>query len=94
MNRAPIGRFQLARAGGLAVEGVGQPGAVEAERLHLADQRLLVAVGRAPALDRGIERVERVRQTFHRHIDCALLTHRQSAIALLRYPKTPAAANV
>ena len=70
-----VGRLQFARARGLAVERVGQPGAIEAERLHLADQRLLVAVGLPPPLDRGIERVERHRQTFDRDIDCALFRH-------------------
>ena len=71
-----VGRLERARARGLAVERGGKPGAVDAQRVQLARQPLLVAVGFAPALDRGIERVERQRQTLHRGIDCALLGHR------------------
>ena len=67
-----VGRLQPARARGFAVERGGEPGAVDAERVDLARQPLLAAVGLAPALDRGVERVERQRQTLHRLIDRAL----------------------
>jgi len=54
-----------------------EPRAVDAERVQLARQPLLAAVGLAPALDRGIEPVERKRQTLHRCIDRALVRHRR-----------------
>ena len=54
-----------------------------------AASALLAAVGLAPPLDRGIERVERERQTLHRSVDCALLRHR-----LDPHQKTLAAADV
>ena len=68
-----VGRLQPARARGLAVERGGELRAVEAERLQLARRALLAAVGLAPPLDRGIERIERQRQALHRIVDCALL---------------------
>src|SRR5665647_79247 len=79
-----VGGFQLARARGLAVQRIGQPGAVETQRLYLGRQGLLAAIGLAPPLDGGIERVERQRQTFDRGIDRALLCHRRIAIAIIR----------
>src|ERR1019366_281041 len=71
-----IGGLQPARARGFAVERGGKPGAVDAQRVELARQPLPAAVGLAPALDRGIERVERQRQTLHCAIDRALVGHR------------------
>jgi hypothetical protein len=44
--------------------------------MELARQPVLAAIGFAPTLDRGIEPVERKRQTLHRRIDLALLCHR------------------
>ena len=71
-----VGRFQPARARGFAVERGGEPGAVDAERMELARQPFLAAVGLAPSLDRGVERVQRERQTLDRLIDRALVGHR------------------
>ncbi len=84
-----VGGLQPARARGFAVERGGEPGAVDAERVELARQPLLAAVGLAPALDRGIEPVERKRQTLDRCIDRALLGHRHDP-----HSKTLAAANI
>jgi len=55
----------------------------------LRGERILAAVGLAPAFDRGIERIERKRQTFDSHIDAALLVYRHHT-----HLKTLAAANV
>src|ERR1700688_1189099 len=84
-----VAGLQPPRARGFAIERGGEPGAVNAQRMELARQPLLVAVGLAPALDRGIERVERKRQTLYRAVDCTLVRHR-----LRPHSKTLAATNV
>src|SRR5665811_2520633 len=71
-----VAGLQPARARGFTVERGGKPGAVDAQRVELARQPLLAAVGLASALDRGIKRIQRQRQTLHRAIDRALVGHR------------------
>src|SRR5579862_1262348 len=63
LRHLAIDGFELASAGGNLVQFASQPGAVAVERMDLADQRLLAAVGLAPPLYRGIQCFERTRQT-------------------------------
>jgi len=57
-----IGGFELARTGGGLIEFAGKPRPIAVERMDLIGERLLAAVGLAPALDCRIQRIERVRQ--------------------------------
>jgi hypothetical protein len=86
-SRSAISRLVVSsrrRARGLAVQIGGKPRAIHAERLHLGRKRSLAAIGLAPALDGGIKPIEGLRQTLDRGIDCALLVHCNTAIAINR----------
>ena len=64
-----IGALQPARLHQRAVEFVGEPRAIGAERLDPARQFVLVAVGVAPPLDRAFQRIERRHQPPRRGVD-------------------------
>ena len=64
-----IGALQPPRLHQRAVEFVGQPRSIGAERLDPACQFVLVAVGVAPPLGRGFQRIERRHQPPRRGVD-------------------------
>jgi hypothetical protein len=70
-----VGRFELAAARQLAVEVGGKLRAVGGQRMDLLAQRCPLAVAVDPALDGGVERVQRLGKTPRRLLDCGLLGH-------------------
>ena len=64
-----IGALESARLHQRAVEFVGQPRAIRAQRLDPGRQFVLVAVGLAPPLDRAFQPVERRHQAARRRVE-------------------------
>jgi hypothetical protein len=64
-----IGALQLARLHQRAVEFVGEPRSIHAERLDPGRQLILIAVGLAPPLHGSFQRVERRHQPARCGID-------------------------
>ena len=85
-----VGGFEAAAAGKHRRQIGGEPGAVGGERMDLLAQRRPLAVALDPALDRGVERIQRLRKTPRRLLDRCLLGHGfvQSGPILIRAVNT------
>ena len=70
-----VGGFEPPRAGGLGIEIGGEPGAIGVERVDLLGQDRPAVVDFAPAIDRRLERVERLGQAPGRGVDDGLIGH-------------------
>jgi hypothetical protein len=70
-----VDAFERAGAGDGLIKVVREQGTVGTERMNLARQRLLAAVGLVPTLGRRLQRVECKRQTPARNLNRIGLAH-------------------